>query len=75
MSQAGLVIHVLSVVTIATASELCKLIDALDCQVGKSKIKLSSLSGTLKRMSDAGLLERIENFGPRGGYGYRKRNA
>jgi len=34
-------------------------------------IKLSSLSSVLKRMYDAGELERIEGFGPRGGYGYK----
>jgi len=33
-------------------------------------IKLSSLSGILKRMYDAGELRRIDEWGPRGGYGY-----
>ena len=33
-------------------------------------IKLSSLSSQLKKMYDAGELERFAEFGPRGGYGY-----
>lgn len=33
-------------------------------------VKLSSVSSLLKKMTDEGLLERIENTGPRGGYGY-----
>jgi len=34
-------------------------------------VKLSSLSSVLKRMYDAGELERIDGVGPRGGFGYR----
>lgn len=34
-------------------------------------VKLTSLSSTLKKMYDAGELERFEGIGPRGGYGYR----
>jgi len=33
-------------------------------------VKLSSLSGILKRMYDAGELRRVDEYGPRGGYGY-----
>jgi hypothetical protein len=35
-----------------------------------TKVKMSSLSSTLKKMVDAELLLRVENFGERGGYGY-----
>lgn len=35
-----------------------------------TKVKMSSLSSTLKKMVDQGLLLRVEKFGPRGGYGY-----
>lgn len=35
-----------------------------------TKVKLSSLSSTLKKMVDDGLLLRVDKFGPRGGYGY-----
>lgn len=37
--------------------------------------KLSSLSSLLKKMTDENVLERIENYGPRGGYGYRLRQT
>lgn len=33
-------------------------------------VRLSSLSGTLKRMYDDGTLLRVDGYGPRGGYGY-----
>jgi DNA-binding MarR family transcriptional regulator len=40
-------------------------------QLGKiTGLKLESLSSVLKKMVDAGLLERVGGFGPRGGYGY-----
>jgi hypothetical protein len=34
-------------------------------------IKLSSLSSLLKKMYDAGELRRVDDWGPRGGYGYQ----
>jgi Fe2+ or Zn2+ uptake regulation protein len=43
--------------------------DSLNCK--SDPVKLSSLSSALKKMYDAGELERQENVGPRGGYGYR----
>ena len=50
----------------ATASQLLHFAAAT-----QRRIKLSSLSSQLCKMSKAGVLERLENFGPRGGYGYR----
>jgi hypothetical protein len=38
-------------------------------------VKLSSLSGTLKKMYDAGELLRVDGWGPRGGYGYLVNHA
>lgn len=51
-----------------TASEIKRFLDAKSPGM---PIKLSSLSGILKRMYDAGELHRIDGWGPRGGYGYR----
>lgn len=49
----------------ATATQLCSFAAATE-----RSVKLSSLSSALKQMYDAGEVERIEGFGPRGGYGY-----
>jgi len=35
------------------------------------KVTLASLSGTLRKMYDAGELRRVDDWGPRGGYGYQ----
>ena len=50
---------------VLTATELARVTDT----------KLSSMSSALKRMADAGELYRYECFGPKGGYGYARRNA
>lgn len=51
-----------------TATDLCR---ALNLERSAAReITLASLSGTLKKMCDAGELTRYEDFGPRGGYGY-----
>jgi hypothetical protein len=46
----------------------------LGCPVNEpelhGEVKLSSLSSLLKRMVDEGVLMRVENFSPRGAYGY-----
>jgi hypothetical protein len=47
-----------------TAKRIC---DAIGMH---TKVKMSSLSSTLKRMADDELLLRVEGFGPLGGYGY-----
>ena len=50
-----------------TATQIKQFMDA--SYVGPP-VKLSSLSGILKRMYDAGELRRVDDWGPRGGYGY-----
>ena len=35
------------------------------------RVSLASLSSTLKKMYDAGELRRVDDWGPRGGYGYQ----
>jgi len=49
-----------------TASEMCHVFnrDGL-------KVKLASLSSVLRKMYDAGELRRVDDWGPRGGYGYQ----
>jgi predicted transcriptional regulator len=34
-------------------------------------VKLASLSSLLCKLADEGILEKLDNVGPRGGYGYR----
>jgi len=51
--------------TALTATEMQKRIAD-----GGHQVRLSSLSSLLKKMVDNGELKRIENVGPRGGYGY-----
>lgn len=34
-------------------------------------VRLSSLSSLLKKMCDDGMLERLPDYGPKKGYGYR----
>lgn len=47
-----------------------------DHQEKSAKMTLASCAGTLKKMVDDGYIERVENFGPHGGYGYyRTRNT
>ena len=48
-----------------TATTICELVS-----IGPEHVKLSTLSSTLKKMYDDGLLIRTEGYGPRGGYGY-----
>lgn len=48
-----------------TASQIKWCLDGTD-----QPAKLSTISSTLKKMYDEGWLNRVENYGPRGGYGY-----
>jgi hypothetical protein len=52
-----------------TATQICGELNRLNGGT-QDTIMLSSLSGTLKRMYDAGELCRVDGYGPRGGYGY-----
>jgi len=49
----------------STAVEIHRSLDS-----SEQPVKLSSLSSVLKKMYDAGELDRITGFGPRGGHGY-----
>jgi len=56
---------------IVTAVDIYHVLN-VESGIGPSEsVKLSSLSSVLKRMCDGGELDRLKNFGPRGGYGYR----
>ena len=53
---------------ILTASQIRNVIN--DHSAADKQVRLSSVSSLLKKMVDTGEIERHENFGPRGGYGY-----
>jgi len=75
MSRIKLVSDLLSDGVTRTASDVFYALYS-EFQGRSSKMTLASLSGTLKQMTDCGYVERVENFGPRGGYGYyRTRNT
>ncbi len=69
MTRSQLILDLLSERGPLTAANVFYALSS-DCQERSSKMTLSSLSGTLKKMTDEGLIKRVKNFGPRQGYGY-----
>lgn len=53
-----------------TATTICNAINVPDGISDFIGFELSSVSSTLRKMYDTDVLGRVENFGPRGGYGY-----
>lgn len=54
-----------------TATDICKGLNVPDGVSDFVGVELSSVSSALKKMYDAGELERLDGIGPRGGFGYR----
>lgn len=61
------IIHVLDRGQVMTASQMC---NCINDEFKADDVKLASLSSALNKMYRNGELARMDQFGPRGGYGY-----